>query len=215
MCKSEAQLAWCFLQTLYYWNSTTTSSKCYRKNSNPQIRSTKKIALKIFLKGCRSSWLFKSPDDNSGEFYLIIHSDQTNKLNKAWAVTFLILSALLSLKVTPRQTHFSLWHLLKKGSCAKLYAILWQKVEYMFVELVSSISIHQIWIPSTSDSQLKNSFPLYRCDLVSKSRKNEFSHCLKSWESLGCKENNHFLSRTCISVFGSLEIPLELIWDQC
>jgi hypothetical protein len=39
--KSEAQLTWCFLQTFYSWNSTTTSSSCCRKNSNPQIRSTK------------------------------------------------------------------------------------------------------------------------------------------------------------------------------
>ena len=77
----------------------------------------RKIALKIFLEGCRLSRLFWSPDSNSGEFYLIIHSDQTNKLSKAWAVTFLILPALLPTKVTPRQTHFSLWPL-KKGSCA-------------------------------------------------------------------------------------------------
>jgi hypothetical protein len=66
----------------------------------------RKIALKIFLEGCRSSWLFWSPDHNSGEFYLIIHSDQTTKLSKAWAVTFLILPVLLPMKVTPHQTHF-------------------------------------------------------------------------------------------------------------
>jgi hypothetical protein len=102
----------------------------------------RKIALKKFLEGCRSSRLFRSPDHNSGESYLIIHSDQTTKLSKAWAVTFLILSALLPMKVTPRQTHLSPWHLLKKGCCAKLYHILWQKVEKMFVEAVSSISIH-------------------------------------------------------------------------
>jgi hypothetical protein len=123
----------------------------------------RKIALKIFLGGYRLSRLFQSPDHNSSEFHLIIHSDQTNKLSKAWAVTFLILPALLPMKVTPRQTHFSLWHLLKKGSCAKLYAILWQKVEKLFVEAVFSISIHQIWSPSTSDSQLKKSFSLYLC----------------------------------------------------
>jgi hypothetical protein len=49
----------------------------------------RKIALKIFLVGCWSSRLFQSPDHNSGEFYLIIHSDQTTKLSKASAVTFL------------------------------------------------------------------------------------------------------------------------------
>ncbi len=53
------------------------------------------IALKIFLEGCRSSWIFLSPDHNLGEFYLIIHSDQTTKLSKAWAVTFLILPSFL------------------------------------------------------------------------------------------------------------------------
>jgi hypothetical protein len=41
MRKSEAQLTWCFPQTFYSWISTTTSSSCYRKNSDPQIRSTK------------------------------------------------------------------------------------------------------------------------------------------------------------------------------
>jgi hypothetical protein len=78
----------------------------------------RKIAFKIFLGGYRLSRLFQSPDHNSSELYLIIHSDQSNKLSKAWAVTFLIFPALLPMKVTPRQTHFSLWHLLKKGSCA-------------------------------------------------------------------------------------------------
>jgi hypothetical protein len=43
----------------------------------------RKIALNIFLEGCRLSRLFQSPDHNSSEFNLIIHSDQTNKLSKA------------------------------------------------------------------------------------------------------------------------------------
>jgi hypothetical protein len=41
----------------------------------------------------------------------------------------------------------------------------------MFVEAVSFISIHQICIPSTSDSQLKNSFPLNLCFPSLESRK--------------------------------------------
>jgi hypothetical protein len=73
-----------------------------------RLAQRRKIALKIFLEDCRSSLFFQSPQHNSGEFYLIIHSDQTNKLSKAWAVTFLILPALLPMKVTPSQTHFSL-----------------------------------------------------------------------------------------------------------
>ena len=44
---------------------------------------------------------------------------------------------------------------------------------------------------------------------LSELRKNQFSHSLKSWESLDYKESNHCLSRTCISVFGSLEIVLQ------
>jgi hypothetical protein len=39
--KSEAQLAGCSLKRFNSWNSTTTSSSCYRKNCDPQIRSTK------------------------------------------------------------------------------------------------------------------------------------------------------------------------------
>ncbi len=137
-----------------------------------RLAQRRKITLKNFLEGCRSSRLFTSPDHNSDESYLIIHSDQTTKLSKACAVTFLILPTLLPMNVTPRQTHFALWYLWKKWSCAKLYAILWQTVENMFVEAVSSIWIQQIWIPSTSDSQLKNSFPLYLCIPVSESREN-------------------------------------------
>ena len=135
-----------------------------------RFAQSREINLQMFLAGCRSSRLFWSPDHNSSEFYLIIHSDRTTKLSKAWVVTFLILPAFLPMKVTPRKTHFSPWHLLKRGSWAKLYAILWQKVEDMFVEAVSwlsSIPIHQIWILSTSDSQLKDSFPLYLCVPVS------------------------------------------------
>jgi hypothetical protein len=132
---------------------------------------SREINLKIFLEGCRLSQLFLSPDHKPTDSYLIVHSHQTAKLSKLWAVTLLIVPAFLPMKVTPRETHFSPWWLLQKGSCAKLYVILWQKVEDMFVEVVSSISIHQIWIPSTSDSQLKDSFSLYLCVLVSERRK--------------------------------------------
>jgi hypothetical protein len=43
---------------------------------------------------------------------------------------------------------------------------------------------------------------LYLCVPVSESRKNQFSHFLKSWESLGYKESycHCCLSRTCISI---------------
>ena len=105
-----------------------------------RLAQSREIELKIFLGGYRSSRLFWSPDHNSSEFYLIIHSDQTTKLSKAWVVTFLFLPAFLPMKVTPCKTHFSPWHLLKKGSWAKLYAILWQKVEDMFVDEVFFIS---------------------------------------------------------------------------
>jgi hypothetical protein len=44
----------------------------------------------------------------------------------------------------------------------------------MFVEAVSSILIHQIYISSSSGSQLKHSFPLYLCAPVSESRKISF-----------------------------------------
>ena len=75
---------------------------------------SREINLKIFLEGCRSSWLFRSPDHNSSEFYLIIHSDQTTQLSKAsWAVTFLIFPASLPMKVAPRKTHFSAANFIK------------------------------------------------------------------------------------------------------
>ncbi len=135
----------------------------------------KAVLFKTFLEGCRSAQIFRSPDSNSSEYYWIIHSDHTTKLNKAWDVTFLILHAFPPLKVTPSKTHFSFWHLLKKGTCAKLYVILWQKVEKKFVEAVSSISIHQIWIPSTTDSQLKDSFPLSWCSCIRIEKKLFFS----------------------------------------
>jgi hypothetical protein len=89
----------------------------YRKNHYPQISSIKKNHPQNVSWGHRSFQLFLSPDQNSGEFCLIIHSDQTTKL---------ISPAFLPRMVTLSQTHFSLWHLLNKGSCAKLYVILWQ-----------------------------------------------------------------------------------------
>ena len=150
------------------WSMATIAA---RRIATLRFAQSREIELKNFLGGYRSSWLFWSPDHNSSAFYLIIHSDQTNKLSKAWVVTFLFLPAFLPMKVTTRQTHFSPWHLLKKGSWAKLYAILWQKVENMFVEEVFVISIHQIWILSTSDSQHKDSFPSYLCVPVSELRK--------------------------------------------
>ena len=69
-----------------------------------RLAQWRKRALKIFLEGCRLSRLFQSPDHNSGEFYPIIHSDQTNKLSKAWAVwvTFLNLPAPF-----PRRLHLA------------------------------------------------------------------------------------------------------------
>jgi hypothetical protein len=39
--KSEVQLTGCSLQHFYSWNSTTTSFSCCRKNHNPQIHSMK------------------------------------------------------------------------------------------------------------------------------------------------------------------------------
>ena len=78
-----------------------------------RLAQSREIDLKIFLEGCRSSWLFRSPDHNSSEFYLIFHSDQTTQLSKAWAVTFLIFPAFLPMKVAPRKTHFSAANFIK------------------------------------------------------------------------------------------------------
>jgi hypothetical protein len=90
-----------------------------------RFAQSREIDLKIFLEGCRSSWLFRSPDHNSSEFYLIIHSDQTTQLSKAWAVTFLIFPAFLPMKVAPRKTHFSAanfikWRILSQIMCHSL-----------------------------------------------------------------------------------------------
>ena len=73
-----------------------------------RLAQSREIELKIFLGGYRSSRLFWSPDHNSSEFYLIIHSDQTTKLSKAWVVTFLFLPAFLHEGHTSPDTFFSL-----------------------------------------------------------------------------------------------------------
>jgi hypothetical protein len=102
MCKSEAQLTGsqgCLLQRFYSWNSTTTSSLCYRKNSNPQIHSPKEDHPWNISWGHRSSQLCWSLDHNSGEFYLIIHSDQTTKLELS-LFSFCLLSFLGWLHLT-------------------------------------------------------------------------------------------------------------------
>ena len=103
--KRESQRAVCSAFTLgtvlqYHPRSMTAIATL-------RFAQSREIDLKIFLEGCRSSWLFRSPDHNSSEFYLIIHSDQTTQLSKAWAVTFLIFPAFLPMKVAPRKTHFS------------------------------------------------------------------------------------------------------------
>ena len=55
----------------------------HKKSNNPfrtiRIRN-RRITHKL---NNQSSLLIRSPDHNSGEFYLIIHSDQTTKLSKA------------------------------------------------------------------------------------------------------------------------------------
>jgi hypothetical protein len=43
----------------------------------------RKIALKIFLEGCRLSRICQSPDHNSSEFHLIIHSDQMKQAQQS------------------------------------------------------------------------------------------------------------------------------------
>jgi hypothetical protein len=176
MCKSEAQLTGCSLQRSYSWNSATTSSLCYRKNNDPQIHSAKEDCPQNNSWGSTSSQLFWSPEHNSGEFNLIVHSDQTTKLSKAWAITFLILPAFLPRMVRPCKTYFSLWYLLKKRILCKIIWHLVTKVENMYVEAIPSISIHQIWILSTSDSQLKHSFFLaFLCSCIRIEKKIVFS----------------------------------------
>jgi hypothetical protein len=77
-----------------------------------RFAQSREIDLNIFLEGCRlgSSRLFRSPDHKSSDSYLIIHSDQTTKLSKAWAVTVTLLNlpASLAMEATTGLDNFSL-----------------------------------------------------------------------------------------------------------
>ena len=87
---------------------------------------SRKIDLKIFLGVIWSSLLFWSVDHKPTYSYLNIHSDQVIKLRKPCADPLCISPAFLPMDMTPGETHFLLWHLLKKASCAILCVILWQ-----------------------------------------------------------------------------------------
>jgi hypothetical protein len=50
-------------------------SHATEKIATLRFAQRRKIALKIFLGGCRLSRLFQSPDNDSIKFYLIIHSE--------------------------------------------------------------------------------------------------------------------------------------------
>jgi hypothetical protein len=104
--------------------------------------------------------------------------------------------------------------LLKKGSCAKLYVILTKGRRYVSYRS----SLLHFNSPDLNSKHLRFSAQVFfslvsLCSCIRIGKKID-PHFLKSWESLCCKESNHFLSRTCISVFGSLKISRELIWDQ-
>ena len=74
----------------HFWSMTAIATL--------RLAQLREINLKIFLEGCRSSSLFRSPDHNSSDSYLIVYSDQASKLSKAWAVTLLILPASLAVE---------------------------------------------------------------------------------------------------------------------
>jgi hypothetical protein len=92
LCKSEAQLTGPVLPAtlllLEQYQCTTKSSSCYTSTESIttlRFAQRRKLALKIFLEGCRSFQILRSssPDHNSSKLYLIIHSDQATKLSKA------------------------------------------------------------------------------------------------------------------------------------
>ena len=176
MRKSKAWITESCLQRFYSWNSATISSSIYDSNRYPQIRSIKGNRPQNISRGLQIILIISMPWPQL-EWILSNHSFwPDDPAQQSLSCHFSHFACLPSYEgCTSKESQldtFSPWRLLKKGSCAKLYAILWQKVEDMFVEAVSSISIHQIWILSTSDSQLKDSFPLYLCVPVSELRKN-------------------------------------------
>ena len=143
----------------YAWICSNTSTLSYASNSYPQIRSIKGNRPPNISWGARSSLLFWSPDDKPSYSYLIVHSDQVIKPRKACVVPLCFTAAFLPMEATPCKTYFLLWHLLKTASCAVLCVILWPKRVDRFVEAAPSISMHQIWILSTSYLHVKYYFP--------------------------------------------------------
>ena len=80
-----------------------------------------------------------------------------NSLTSKWSLCSFSLCSLLWRQRLARHKFF-MWSLLKNSSRAKLGVIQWQRAEYSIVEAVSSTSMRQIRILSTSYFQLNFSF---------------------------------------------------------
>jgi hypothetical protein len=117
----------------------------------------RKIALKNISWGLQIIRLLWSTDHNSGEFYLIIYSATDYQAQQSLSCHFSHFACPPSHEgCTLPDTFFSLKFIKERILCKLLYAILWRKVENMFLEEVSSILIHQIWIraPQTLSSTI-------------------------------------------------------------
>jgi hypothetical protein len=101
----EAELTGCSLQSFTLGTVQQYHPHATETMATLRFAQQRKFALK-YSWGLQIISIILIPNQNSSEIHLIIHSDQTTKLSKAWAVTFLVLPALLPMKFTPCQAHF-------------------------------------------------------------------------------------------------------------
>jgi hypothetical protein len=165
--KSEVQLTGCSLQHFYSWNSTTTSFSCCRKNHNPQIHSMKDSPQNI-SRGLQIISIILIPWPQL-RWIISRHSFWPDyQAQQSLSCPFSHFACPPSHEAYTSPDTFFLLAFFKERILCKWYAILWQKVENMFVEAVSSVSIHQIWFPSTSESEAQtlSSRILFPCIFV-------------------------------------------------
>jgi hypothetical protein len=163
MCKSEAPQGYpCRALTL-------GAVPQYHPHAAVLQLNKERLPSRYFLRAAdHRSFLF--PDQHSKSI-LSNHSFWPDyQAQQSLSCHFSLFACLLPMKNLPCKTHFSLWHLLKTGSCVKSCHSETKGRKYVCRSCLLYFNSPDL-TQSNSDSQLMNSFPLYLCVPVSESRK--------------------------------------------
>ncbi len=174
MRKSDVQLTGCLLQRFNSWNSTTTSSSCYRKNSYPQIRLTKEDSPQNISWGLQIVSIISIPWPQLRWILSNYSFKPDYQAQESLSCHFSHFACPPSHEgYTSPDTFYSLTFIKERILCKiKSHPVIKGKKYLCRSGLLHFNS------PDLNSKHLKNSFPLYLCIPVSESRKNKFSHSL-------------------------------------